>query len=63
MVTVAAARFLSEEPMLGSIEPGKYADLVVLHGDCLAVPDEELDRLRPVVTIAGGQVVVEDSNR
>jgi predicted amidohydrolase YtcJ len=49
--------------MLGSIEPGKYADLVVLNGDYLAVPDEELDRLQPVVTIVGGQVVFEDPTR
>ena len=36
MVTIAAARFISEEKMLGSIEKGKYADLVVLNGDYLA---------------------------
>jgi predicted amidohydrolase YtcJ len=61
MVTIAAARFISEEQMLGSIEPGKYADLVVLNGDYLAVPDEELDRLQPVMTIVGGEVGFEDS--
>ena len=61
MVTIAAARFISEEQLLGSIEPGKYADLVVLNGDYLAVPDEELDRLQPVMTVVGGEVVFEDS--
>jgi hypothetical protein len=59
MVTIAAARFISEEQMLGSIEPGKYADLVVLNGNYLTVPDEELDRLQPAITIVGGQVVFE----
>lgn len=38
-----------------------YADLVVLNGDYLAVPDEELDRLQPVIAIVGGEVVFEDS--
>ena len=33
MVTIAAARFITEEKMMGSIEKGKYADLVVLNGD------------------------------
>ena len=59
MVTIAAARFISEEHLLGSIEPGKYADLVVLSGDYLAVADEEIDSLRPVMTIVGGSVVYE----
>jgi len=33
MVTIDAAFFIGEEKMLGSIEPGKFADLVVLNGD------------------------------
>ncbi len=59
MVTIAAARFISEEHLLGSIEPGKYADLVVLSGDYQTVPDDEIDSLRPIMTIVGGNVVWE----
>jgi predicted amidohydrolase YtcJ len=61
MVTIAAAKFISEEKLLGSIEPGKYADLVVLSGDYMAVPDAEIDTLEPVMTIVGGQVVFDQS--
>jgi predicted amidohydrolase YtcJ len=57
MVTISAARFISEEQMLGSIEKGKYADLVVLSGDFLAVADDAIDELEPVMTIVGGEVV------
>jgi predicted amidohydrolase YtcJ len=57
MVTIGAARFISEEKMLGSIEKGKYADMVVLSGDFMAVPDDGIDELEPVMTIVGGQVV------
>jgi predicted amidohydrolase YtcJ len=57
MVTSAAAYFISEDGMLGSIEKGKYADLVVLNGDFLAVPDDGIDELQPVMTIVGGKVV------
>jgi predicted amidohydrolase YtcJ len=45
--------------MLGSIEKGKYADLVLLSGDYMAVPDNEIEKLEPVMTIVGGQVVFE----
>ena len=59
MVTIGPAFFLSEEKMLGSIERGKYADLVVLSGDYMAVPDDRLDELEPVMTIVGGKIVYE----
>jgi predicted amidohydrolase YtcJ len=56
MVTIDAAYFISEDKMIGSIEKGKYADLVVLSGDFLAVPDDGIDELQPVMTIVGGKV-------
>ncbi len=59
MVTINAAKFISDEKMLGSIEKGKYADLVVLNGDFLAVADDQIDELRPVMTMIGGKVVYE----
>jgi imidazolonepropionase-like amidohydrolase len=33
MTTYNAAKFMGDEKMLGSIEKGKYADLVVFNGD------------------------------
>ena len=59
MVTTDAAFFIGEEKMLGSIEAGKYADLVVLSGDYMTVADHELDELEPVVTIVNGHVAVD----
>jgi predicted amidohydrolase YtcJ len=52
--------FLKEEDRLGSIEPGKLADLVVLsedYFDSKKVPDEAIRRLRSVLTIVDGRVV------
>jgi predicted amidohydrolase YtcJ len=63
MVTIAAARFISEENMLGSIEKGKYADLVVLNGDYMAVPEQGIDELEPLMTIVGGEVVFDALTR
>lgn len=57
LVTIEAAHFIGEESMLGSIEKGKYADLVVLSGDYLAVADDGIDELEPVMTIVGGNIV------
>jgi predicted amidohydrolase YtcJ len=61
MLTFAAAAFINEEKMLGSIERGKYADLVVLSGDYMSVPESEIEKLEPVMTIVGGKVVFEAS--
>ena len=49
--------FLREEDRLGSIEPGKLADLVVLNEDYFTVPVERFKRLRSVLTIVDGAVV------
>jgi hypothetical protein len=49
--------FLREEHQLGSIEPGKLADLVVLNDDYFSVSDADLKRIRSVLTVVGGKVV------
>ncbi len=57
--------FLREEDRLGSIEPGKLADVVVLSDDFLdpaKVPDEAIKRVKSVLTVVGGQVVYDKLN-
>jgi len=54
--TRSNAWFLRMEDRIGSIEPGKLADLVVLDRDYFAVPDEELKQIRSVLTLVGGKV-------
>src|SRR5881396_1045247 len=49
--------FLREEDDLGTIESGKLADLVVLNSDYFAVPNEDLKKIRSVLTVVGGNVV------
>lgn len=63
MVTLDAAFFIGEEKMLGSIETGKYGDLVVLEGDYLGVPQDRIDEIEPVMTIVGGKIVFDASQR
>lgn len=60
LYTVENGWFLKEEDRLGSIEPGKLADLVVLsedYFDSAKVPDEAIRRLRSVLTVVDGRVV------
>ena len=54
--TRSNAWMLFMEDDLGSIEPGKYADLVVLDRDYLTCPEEEIRDIESVLTLVGGRV-------
>lgn len=55
--TMGSARIQHMEDRIGSIEPGKLADLVVLSEDLLSVPAERIRHIRSVLTMVDGQVV------
>jgi len=57
LFTRANAYQMRMEDKLGSIEVGKLADLVVLDKDYLAVTDEDLKKIRSVLTIVDGKVI------
>jgi predicted amidohydrolase YtcJ len=57
MKTLWAARFINEDSKLGSIEPGKLADLAVLSKDYMTVPPEEISDVPVVMTVVGGRIV------
>ena len=49
--------FLRMEDRIGTIEPGKLADLAVLDRDYFSVPDEQIKQVRAAMTIVGGRIV------
>ena len=49
--------FLRMEDTVGTIEPGKLADLVVLNKDYFAVPEAEIKQIRSVMTVVNGRIV------
>jgi hypothetical protein len=57
------AYLVFQEHTLGSIQPGKLADLVVLDRDYLTVPADQIADIKPVMTMVGGKIVYEASRR
>ena len=55
-----AAWHVWKEQSIGSIEPGKWADLVVIDGDYLTVPEDEISQLNPLLTIVNGKISYSD---
>lgn len=55
LYTSAASRYSFSEDKVGSIEPGKYADMVVLSDDIMTIPEESIKDITAVRTIVGGE--------
>ena len=49
-----------QENNLGSIQPGKFADLVVLDRDYLTIPVDEIKDIQPVMTMIGGRIAFDN---
>jgi predicted amidohydrolase YtcJ len=56
-ITLSSAEQLKLDAVLGSVEVGKFADLIVLDKNFMQVPEEELGRNDVLLTLVGGKVV------
>ncbi|KPU54902.1 amidohydrolase family protein [Pseudomonas fluorescens] len=56
-ITLNAAEQLKLDAVVGSVEVGKLADLIVLDKNFMQVPEDELGRNDVLLTLVGGKVV------
>jgi len=54
------AWFLRMEDSIGTLEAGKLADVVVLDRDYFTIPDNQITKIRSVLTIVDGRIVHND---
>ena len=57
MYTINNARASFEEREKGSIERGKFADLVVLSDDLLTCAEDSIRLIKPILTMVDGKIV------
>jgi predicted amidohydrolase YtcJ len=48
-----------DDEQFSSIEPGKLADLVVIDGDYLTVPEDQIGEMPIALTMVDGRIVFE----
>ena len=61
MITRWAADYVLRGDKLGSIEPGKTADILVLDKDFETIPEEEIHTIQPSINIFDGKIVFVNS--
>jgi predicted amidohydrolase YtcJ len=57
--TLGAAYAALQEDRLGSLEPGKWADFIVVDRDFFEIPESEIDDIQVIQTWVGGEMVYE----
>ncbi len=62
MHTINSAYQMHRERDIGSIETGKYADLIVLSQDLFRIPVERISDTRVLLTMLGGTIVYQDAD-
>ncbi|KPK86637.1 MAG: amidohydrolase [Bacteroides sp. SM23_62_1] len=56
-MTIWAAKAAFEEKEKGSIEPGKFADFIVTADDLMTIPEQEIPKVKILMTYLGGEQV------
>jgi hypothetical protein len=58
MYTSWASEYVQKQDQLGSLEPGKFADLLIIDRDFFTVPVDDILKVRPLMTMVGGKMIV-----
>ncbi|MDH3431461.1 MAG: amidohydrolase family protein [Gammaproteobacteria bacterium] len=62
LFTRKSAEFLYAESKVGSLEPGKFADFIVVENDYLSGPDSEIKNNKVIMTVLAGETVYQDDD-
>ncbi|XUJ35961.1 amidohydrolase family protein [Bradyrhizobium japonicum] len=57
LYTSAASHYTFEELDKGTLEEGKFADMAVLSGDPMTVPEKDIKDITAELTVVNGRVV------
>ena len=57
VATRNGANYVLKGDKLGSIEPGKLADLVVLDRDYMTILEEDISETQSLLTLLGGEII------
>jgi predicted amidohydrolase YtcJ len=60
-MTVKCGKMMDMPGEVGSLQPGWYADMIVLSDDYFSVPVDDIRHLTSVLTIVDGRVVFADA--
>ena len=61
LVTIWSAFSMFSDKLTGSLEPGKYADFIVLDKDYMSGSDEEIHDNKVLMTFINGELVWQDT--
>ena len=56
-ITRWGAHYLLKEDLMGTLEPGKFADFIILDKDFLTVPEQEMPSIKVLMTVVGGKTI------
>ena len=58
MWTSWAAEYVQRAQKIGTLETGKYADLLVIDRDYFTIPEDDILKIHPLMTVVGGKTIV-----
>ena len=56
MWTTWAPKYMLKEGKIGTLEPGRYADFIVMDKDYFTVPVDQIQKIKPQMTVMDGKV-------
>jgi predicted amidohydrolase YtcJ len=58
MMTTWSSWAVLRDDKLGSLEPGKFADYIVLNADYMTIPEDQIGTIYPLMTVMGGKIMM-----